>query len=414
MPRDFGIELRRLRLQGGLSLRALAKRVAVDFSYLSKIETGTLPPPAEDTVRSIARVLRQPPDALLRLARKIPSDLSAILLGNEHVPAFLRAAKRQRLSEQDWEELTRLLAGGRDRPGSALLARFSDAVLADRLLERLAVELPAGRLAFMELCGTRGHTLVRAALGNLLNGRIRLLKGPGCTGAVTPEFLTRGSRLSRHRDIQFLACPELMMEPKIPGSVLAKLPIETVASPHQAVQRAASEPRKRFVLLAAGFETTVPSVALAAIEARRQGIRNLFLLTSLRSMIATIREVARENRGRIDGLIAPGHMSAIVGLRPFRRIARDHRLPIVVTGFDTLDILCALVMLVRQIRKGRALAENQYGRVVQEEGNPAARRLMAEVFETAEETWKGLGKVPEGIFRLRLEYRHLDAAVLLR
>ncbi len=416
MPRDFGTELRRLRRQGGWSLRSLARRVGVDFTYLSKIETGALPPPAAATIDKLARELRYPPDALLRLARKVPSDLSEILLENEHIPTFLRAATRERLSRTDWEELTRFLGKRRSRSTSVLSGGLGDAVLVERLVERLAVELPAqGRVVFLEMCGMHGHGLVRAALGNLFDGRVRLQAGPGCSSTVTRELLGQAARLARCGEIQLLAYPELMLEPKLRKLVLGEpsLQVHSVASPQQAVQRAAANPQGKVVLLAAGFETTVPSVALAAMEARRQEIKNFFLLTSLRSMIAAIREVARRNGGRIDGLIAPGHVSAITGLRPFREIARTHRVPIVVAGFEVVDILCALLMLVRQVQKRQARAENQYGRVVQQEGNRAARRLMAEVFITAEGTWEGLGKVAESIFRLRPPYRELDAALLL-
>jgi len=408
--------LRSLRRQAGWSLRGLAERVGVDFSYLSKIETGALPPPAAPTIDKLARALRQQAEALLRLAGKVPNDLSAILLEDEHIPAFLRAATRQRLSKTDWEELMRFLAERRDRPASALPGRFSDAALVDRLVERLAVELPARRrVIFLEMCGMHGHALVRAALDNLLDGRVRLRAGPGCSSTVTGEFLGHVTQLARRRDTQLVAYPELMLENKLHRPAWGKkLRVESMLSPHQAVQRAAANPRRKIVLLAAGFETTVPSVALAAIEARRQGVENFFLLTSLRSMIAAIREVTRQTRGRIHGLIAPGHVSAIVGLRPFRQIARAHRLPIVVVGFEIPDILYALLMLIGQVRKRQAQAENQYGRVVQQEGNPAARRLMTEVFETTEGFWEGLGKVPESIFRLRPLYRNLDAAVLLR
>ncbi len=416
MAEAFGTELRRLRRQGQLTLRSLARRVGVDFTYLSKIETGALPPPAAPTIDKLARALGRSPDTLLRLARKVPSDLSAILLANEHVPVFLRAASRERLSQRDWEELTRWLAERRERPSLAFAGRFSDGFLADRLLERLAIELPSRQLVFAEMCGPHGHKLVRLAVERFLRGRIRVLTFPSSLSGVTEELSSLAGMLARRRDVQFLAFPDLMLAPLLRESALrkARLRIEAVAAPHQAVQRAAENPQRKYVFLAAGFETTVPSVALSAMEAQRQGIGNFFLLTSLRSMIAAIREVARRKGRRINGILAPGHVTAIVGLEPLRRIVREYRVPIIVTGFEIVDILCALLMLIRQVRKRQALAENQYGRVAQEQGNPAARRLLKEVFHSAEGRWTGLGKVPDGVFRLRPEYSHLDAAVLLR
>src|SRR5579859_313288 len=207
MYHNFGSALRSKRLEGGFSLRALARRVGVNFTYLSKLENGVLPPPASSTIHKLAKILKQSPDVLMRLAGKLPQDLSAILLEDENVPNFLRAANRQRLSRSDWEELAQYLNERRPKTLPGLAGSLRDSFLVDRLIERLSLEVPQQRqLVFLEMCGMNGHRLVRAALGNVLDGKLRVDAGPSRSKVGTTEFLKRVGLLAQRKDVRFLMC----------------------------------------------------------------------------------------------------------------------------------------------------------------------------------------------------------------
>ncbi len=282
---------------------------------------------------------------------------------------------------------------------------------------RLAGEirrLAGGRhLRLMEVCGTHTVAIARAGLKSLLPERIRLVSGPGCPVCVTPPETIERMIVRAGRPGTILATFGDML--KVPGSSSSLreeksrgADIRIVYSPLEALQLARENPGKRVVLPAIGFETTQPPVAAALIEAEKSEIDNFFIIPAGCLIPPALEFLCGDPEIRIDGLICPGHVSVIIGLEPYRELARRHRIPCAVAGFEPVEILGAVRELVRMAVSGESGAVNLYPRVVREGGNPKARRTAAEVFRPVDSAWRGLGMIPAGGAGLRPEYRRFD------
>jgi hydrogenase expression/formation protein HypD len=266
----------------------------------------------------------------------------------------------------------------------------------------------------MEICGGQTHTIMRYGIDELLPKGLELVHGPGCPVCVTPlETIDRAIALAMCPDVTLVSYGDML---RVPGSssdlLRAKAQgadVRIAYSPAEAVKIAANNPERKVVFLAIGFETTAPANAMAAWMAKRQGLSNFSLLVSHVLVPPAIRALLASPENRVQGFIAPGHVCTVMGCSEYETLVREFQVPIVVGGFEPVDILQAVLMLVKQLEAGTALLENQYVRSVSYEGNELARKVVAEVFEVADQKWRGIGLIPQSGLRLREEYAAFDA-----
>jgi hydrogenase expression/formation protein HypD len=293
------------------------------------------------------------------------------------------------------------------------LDEFRDPALARKVLDdlRRAVTRP---WVLMEVCGGQTHSIVKHGLDRLLPGEIELVHGPGCPVCVTPlETIDRAHAIAAHRNAIFCSFGDML---RVPGSRADLLQlraegadVRVVYSPLDALKVARANPEKKVVLFAIGFETTAPANAMAVWLARREGVRNFSLLVSHVLVPPAITAVLESADNRVQAFLGPGHVCAVVGYGEYEPIASRYRVPIVIAGFEPLDLLEGIRAAVRQLEAGRAEVENRYSRAVSRDGNPEARRRIAEVFETTDRAWRGIGVIPASGWRLREEFRDHDA-----
>jgi hydrogenase expression/formation protein HypD len=286
--------------------------------------------------------------------------------------------------------------------------------LASLLLRRIA-GLADRPFRLMEVCGTHTIAIFRSGIKSLLADAIELISGPGCPVCVTPAGeIDRVIAMSRREGVIVATFGDLMRVPGSSSSLQQErargADIRVILSPLDAVEIAARHPDQAVCFFAVGFETTSPAIAAAVQEARRRGLTNFYLLSSQRLVPPAIRALLSSGKAAIDGFILPGHVSVIIGQTPYLFIAEEFRIPGVITGFEALDILEGIHMLLRQKKEGRAAIEIQYKRAVKAEGNPRARAIMAEVFVPADCCWRGLGWIAQSGLALRDEFKALDAA----
>ena len=299
---------------------------------------------------------------------------------------------------------------------------YRDPAAARMLIEHIhelagKLEQPLG---FMEICGGHTHTIYRHGLEHLMPEKVQFIHGPGCPVCVIPMGRVDDAVwLARQPGVIFTTFGDMMRVPGTNGSLLqAKAKgadVRFVYSPLDALQIARENPSKEVVFFAVGFETTAPSTAVALDRAEREGVKNFSIFCNHVRIEPPIRAILDDAETAISGFIGPGHVAAISGVAGFDFIPRDYGLPVVVTGFEPLDILQAVDMLVSQyvsgkVAAGRARAENQYARVVREEGNPAALELMAKVFAPRETfEWRGLGWIEQSGLGIAPAYSKFDA-----
>jgi hydrogenase expression/formation protein HypD len=274
---------------------------------------------------------------------------------------------------------------------------------------------PRRNYRLMEVCGGHTHAIYRFGLKDLLPSNIEFIHGPGCPVCVLPMGrIDDGLMIGSQPGVIFTAFGDMMRVPGTRGSPLeAKargMDVRVVYSPADAIKLAQRNPEKHVMFFAIGFETTAPSTALTLLRAKAERLHNFSVLSNHVTIIPAIRAILDSPDMRIDGFIGPGHVSTVIGCRPYQWIAESQAKPIVVSGFEPLDLLQSVVMLLRQLRAGQSKVENQYKRVVSWEGNPAALRAIAEVFELRPYfEWRGLGFISQSALRLREEYAEWDA-----
>lgn len=266
----------------------------------------------------------------------------------------------------------------------------------------------------MEICGGQTHAIVRHGIDLLLPKTLTLVHGPGCPVCVTPvELIDRAVAIASLPDVLFTSFGDML---RVPGSQRDLLSVKAaggdvriVYSPLDAVRLAKEHPGKRVVFFAVGFETTAPANAMAVVEARRQGVSNFSVLSAHVLVPPAMEAILSSPDNRIRGFLAAGHVCTVMGFEEYIPLAERYRTPIVITGFEPVDILQGILLVVTQLEGGRATVENQYARVVRREGNPAARALLREVFETSNRTWRGIGMIPQSGYRLKESLRAFDA-----
>ncbi len=266
----------------------------------------------------------------------------------------------------------------------------------------------------MEVCGGQTHSIVRHGLDALLPEGLTLIHGPGCPVCVTPvALIDRALAIAARPGVVFCSFGDML---RVPGTSKDLLQVKSeggdvriVYSPLDALALAERHPEREVVFFAVGFETTAPANALAVSQARKRGVANFSLLVSHVLVPPALEAVLASPACRVDGFLAAGHVCAVMGTAEYVPLAAKHRVPIVVTGFEPLDLLQGILMAVAQLEEGRHGVENAYERVVREQGNRPAQELIREVFEVVPRAWRGLGPIPASGLGLRPDYAAFDA-----
>jgi hydrogenase expression/formation protein HypD len=266
----------------------------------------------------------------------------------------------------------------------------------------------------MEICGGQTHAIVKFGLDELLPRELTLVHGPGCPVCVTPlEMIDRALAIARRPGVIFCSFGDML---RVPGSETDLLAVKAaggdvriVYSPLDAVRLARENPAREVVFFAVGFETTAPPNAMSVFQAQREGLKNFSILVSHVLVPPAMEAILRSPDCRVQGFLAAGHVCAVMGYEEYLPLAARYQVPIVVTGFEPLDILQGVLMCVEQLEAGRAEVENQYARAVRREGNVSARRIVEEVFTVTSRKWRGVGEIPDSGYRLREEFADFDA-----
>ena len=266
----------------------------------------------------------------------------------------------------------------------------------------------------MEVCGGQTHSLLRHGIDAELKGVVELIHGPGCPVCVTPlEAIDVAQSLSRRSDTMLVSFGDMLRVPGSHGSLLDARAsggnVRTVYSPLEAVELAHRHPRSQVVFFAVGFETTTPTTALAVRQAAARGLDNFSLLVAHVRVLPAMEAIANSPDCRVQGFLAAGHVCTVTGCEEYLPFAQHYRLPVVVTGFEPVDLLQGILRCVELLESGRPEVANCYARTARNAGNPAARQLVADVFEVCDRAWRGFGVIPRGGLRLRESWKRFDA-----
>lgn len=269
------------------------------------------------------------------------------------------------------------------------------------------------RISIMEVCGTHTNVILKSGLKDVLSDSIKLINGPGCPVCVTPQgYIDTAIELSKRNDVIITTFGDLI---RVPGekSNLAKekakgRDIRVVYSPLDSIKIAKENSDKEVVFLSIGFETTAPIIALSIKIAKEQGIRNYSILNSLKTMPEAMEALVLNPNVKIDGFLCPGNVATIIGEKPFVEIANKYKIPMVISGFEVNDILASIYMLIEMKEKGQYGLVNLYSRLVKEDGNKEANKLLDSIFTSTESIWRGLGKVNNAGLELKDKYKNFD------
>lgn len=295
------------------------------------------------------------------------------------------------------------------------LSEYRDPKVARGLISRIA-ETATRRWVLMEVCGGQTHTIVKQGLDELLENAVEMIHGPGCPVCVTPlEQIDKALHLASRPDVIFTSFGDML---RVPGSECDLLQVRArggqvrvVYSPLDALELAQRNPDRQVVFFAVGFETTAPANAMAVWRAKELGIRNFSVLVSHVTVPPAMVALLESPDNRVQGFLAAGHVCTIMGWSEYEPIAAKYRVPIIVTGFEPVDILEGIYLAVRQLEEGRHEVENQYVRSVRREGTVPARNLVEQVFQLVDRKWRGIGEIPRSGLGLRAEYADFDAEI---
>jgi hydrogenase expression/formation protein HypD len=293
------------------------------------------------------------------------------------------------------------------------LDEFQDPDLARRLLDDIHATVTRP-WALMEVCGGQTHSIIRHGLDQLLPDQVELIHGPGCPVCVTPlEVIDKALEIASRPDVIFCSFGDML---RVPGTGRDLFQVRSeggdvrvVYSPLDALKIAQDNPGREVVFFGIGFETTAPPNAMTVHQARKLGIRNFSLLVSHVRVPPAIEALMQSPDCRVQAFLAAGHVCSVMGTDEYPELADRHKVPIVVTGFEPLDILEGVRRAVRQLERGEHRMENAYPRAVRDEGNPAAKAMLADIFEVTDRAWRGIGVIPASGWRLSERYREYDA-----
>jgi hydrogenase expression/formation protein HypD len=293
------------------------------------------------------------------------------------------------------------------------LDEFRDQTTARKISERIR-SLTTKPWTIMEICGGQTHTIVKSGIEELLPKELTLVHGPGCPVCVTPlEMIDKALVIASRNDVIFTSFGDML---RVPGSTNDLLSIKAaggnvrmVYSPLDAVKLAQEHPDKKVVFFAVGFETTAPANAMSVWQAKKLGLKNYSILCSHVLVPPAMEAILSSSSNLVQSFLAAGHVCTVMGYEEYLPISAKYKVPIIVTGFEPLDILHGIAMAVKQLEENRSEVENQYSRSVRREGNIPAQKLINEVFEVTDRKWRGIGEIPNSGYKLRKEFAKFDA-----
>ncbi|MCK4941172.1 hydrogenase formation protein HypD [candidate division WOR-3 bacterium] len=279
--------------------------------------------------------------------------------------------------------------------------------IASKLIE--AIEKHATtRMNLMEVCGTHTMSIAKSGMRSMLPENLRLLSGPGCPVCVTPqETIDYAIELAHEKDIMITTFGDMVRVPGTRNSLEASSP-KIVYSPLDALSVAAENPEKDVVFMGIGFETTSPTIAATIFAAEKKKVKNFYLLPAFKLIPPALRFIADSTDINVQGFILPGHVSTIIGSEPYEFLVQKHHIPGCITGFEPIDILQGILILMMQIKEGKPSITIEYERVVKPEGNRKALELLYKVFEVCDSRWRGIGVIPESGLRLSSAFARFD------
>jgi hydrogenase expression/formation protein HypD len=298
------------------------------------------------------------------------------------------------------------------------LDEFRDGKAAKKLSDEIK-SVTTKQWQIMEICGGQTHSILKYGIEEFLPEKITLIHGPGCPVCVTPlELIDKAIAIAQREDVIFTSFGDML---RVPGSSYDLLSVKAqggnikmVYSPLDAVKLAENNPDKRVVFFAVGFETTAPANAMSVIEAQRRGLKNYSILCSHVLVPPAIDALLSSKNNNIQGFLAAGHVCTVMGYHEYFSLVEKYKVPIVVTGFEPVDILQGILSTVKQLEAGIFEVHNQYSRVVTKEGNIAAQKLLEDVFEKTDRKWRGIGSIPLSGFKLKDKYSDFDAEKIFK
>ena len=293
------------------------------------------------------------------------------------------------------------------------LTEFRDPALTMKLIQKIE-NMAVKEITIMEVCGTHTMAIFKSGLRQLLPPQIRLISGPGCPVCVTPQsYIDTAIQLTERQDIIITAFGDMLRVPGTKGSLMAQKSkgrdVRMIYSPLDAVKLAAENPHKEVVFLAVGFETTAPAIALSVVQAKETNTNNYSILQSIKTMPNTMEALVKEADIEIDGFLCPGHVSAVIGVRPYRFLSERYGLPAVIAGFEPTDIIMSIYHILDMLHTKESQIRNEYTRLVTEEGNLKALEMIERVFEETASIWRGLGSIEGTGLSLKQDYEAYDA-----
>ena len=295
------------------------------------------------------------------------------------------------------------------------LSQFKDPKLARGLIDSISALAP-DEATLMEVCGTHTVAIARNGIRALMPEGTRLASGPGCPVCVTSNHdIDTVIALARVENVTIATFGDMTRVPGSTSSLLkeqaAGRSIQIVYSPLDALKLAQDNPEREIVFVGVGFETTTPLVAMSIKRAKAMGLKNFSVFAAHKNMPGALETIVNDPELKVDALILPGHVSTIIGMEPYRFLAEKYGIAGVITGFEPVDVLQGIAMIMRQLHEGRAEIEIAYARGVMAEGNPTAMAAIDEVFETCPAIWRGLGEIPDSGYRIRPEFAEFDAVL---
>lgn len=293
------------------------------------------------------------------------------------------------------------------------LNEYRDAAVVQQYLDELH-RIVTKQWTIMEVCGGQTHSLVKNGILSLLPDKINMVHGPGCPVCVTPlHLIDKAVYLAEEKQVMLCSYGDML---RVPGSRKSLLEakangadVRILYSPLEAVKLAKENPTKEVVFFAVGFETTAPANALSVLHAHREGLKNYSILTSHVLVPPAIEAIVNDDTNVVQGFLAAGHVCTIMGIDEYYPLVEKYKLPIVVTGFEPVDLLQGILMLVKQLENGEYKLENQYSRVVRPNGNPQAREMISNIFEVSDREWRGIGNIPFSGYEVSENYAAFDA-----